>query len=72
MAFLLPFPSVKYQMLKSGNPLVVYQQVIKKVSSYHLRVVEAPGDHEVSILFCPVISRIGTDAETAIATIQGK
>lgn len=73
LAFLFPFPSVKYQILKSGNLLDVYHQVIKKVASkYQVRFVEAPGDHKVSILFCPVISRIGSDAETAIATIKGK
>lgn len=73
LAFLLPFSSVKYQILKSGNPLEVYHQVIQKVESkYRVRFVEAPGDHKVSILFCPVISRIGSDAETAIATIKGK
>ncbi|TWW69005.1 hypothetical protein D4764_19G0008030 [Takifugu flavidus] len=63
--------SVKYQILKSGNPLDVYHQVIKKVArKSRVRFVEAPGDHKVSILFCPVISRIGSDAETAIATIK--
>lgn len=73
LAFLLPFPSVKYQILQSGNPLDVYQQVIQKVARKRLVCfVEAPGDHKVSILFCPVISRIGSDAETAIATIKGK
>eukprot|EP00066_Takifugu_rubripes_P029756 XP_011619022.1 PREDICTED: uncharacterized protein LOC105419260 isoform X3 [Takifugu rubripes] len=62
---------VKYQILKSGNPLDVYHQVIKKVSrKSRVRFVEASGDHKVSILFCPVISRIGSDAETAIATIK--
>lgn len=72
LAFLSPFSSVKYQILKSGNQLDVYKKVIKKVANFRIRFVEAPGDHAVSILFCPVISRIGSDAETAIATIKGK
>lgn len=64
---------MKYQTLKTGEPLEVYANVIKKVSSkMQTRFVDAPGDHKVSILFCPVISRIGSDAETALATIKGK
>lgn len=54
-------------------PLNVYRDVIKKVTSQsQVHFVDAPGDHAVSLLFCNVISRIGSDAETAIATIKGK
>lgn len=67
------FPIVWYQKLDSGKSPTVSNEVIKKVTSKRgVRFKETTGDHKVSILLCPVISRIGSDAEAAITSINGK
>lgn len=73
MVFFLFFPTVRYQKLGSQKSENVSNQVIKKVTSkIGVNFKETSGDHKVSILLCPVISRIGSDAEAAIASIPGK
>lgn len=73
MLFFLSFPTVRYQKLDAGMSPTLSKQVIKKVTSkMRVQFTETSGDHKVSILLCPVISRIGSDAEAAIASIQGK
>lgn len=74
MVFFLCFPTVWYQKLDSGKSPNVSNQVIKNVKSkFRVRFRETTGqDHKVSILLCPVMSRIGSDAEAAIASIKGK
>lgn len=73
MVFFLFFPTVRYQKLNSEKSQNVSNQVIKKVTNkIGVRFKETSSDHKVSILLCPVISRIGSDAEAAIASIKGK
>lgn len=73
MVFFLSFPTVRYQILDSGKCPKISKKVIQKVTSkIGVFFRETKEDHEVSILFCPVISRIGSDAEAAIASIKGK
>lgn len=67
------FPTVRYQILDQDKSPKVSKQVIKKVTSKTgVTFNETTEDHKVSILFCPVISRIGSDAEVAIASIKGE
>lgn len=67
------FTIVWYQKLDNGKSPTVSNEVIKKVTSkIGVRFKDTTGDHKVSILLCPVISRIGSDVEAAISSINGK
>ena len=73
MVFFLFFATVQFQKLDNGEPLKVSKTVIKKVTCKNgVSFIETTRDHKVSLLFCPVMSRIQSDAEAAIACIKGK
>ncbi|KAK7906947.1 hypothetical protein WMY93_015559 [Mugilogobius chulae] len=66
--------SVKYNMRVSGNTLGRHNDILEKLKSngsdsVYLQEVNGDEDSQFTIVFCPVVSRAGSDAETALHSI---
>lgn len=60
-------------MLVCGQTFNAHQQLMKSVTNRHeVRFVETPEDHQFTVLFCTVVSRIATDIDAAMSDIKGK
>ncbi|XP_072307483.1 uncharacterized protein [Eucyclogobius newberryi] len=74
----LQFASVLYKMVVSGKTLDTHLDIIKRVNGpvpglrVDLQLKEATSDNEnqVLIVFCPVVSRVGTDVNAALQGIR--
>ncbi|XP_072307478.1 uncharacterized protein [Eucyclogobius newberryi] len=74
----MPFPclldTVTYKVIVSGNTLNRHKDVLAQLKSngpdcLHLQEAQRDEDSQVTIVFCPVVSRVGTDVETALRCI---
>lgn len=67
--------TVKYKMVVSGNTLNSHLDVMEKLKrdvrgSLNLQETQRDEDSQVIIVFCPVVSRAGTDVETALQDVS--
>lgn len=68
--------TIKYKMELSGNTLDAHQQILDRIqnqdsSSVSLNLVNSSDmDSDVTLLFCPIASRAGTDVETAMKRVK--
>ncbi|XP_029353059.1 uncharacterized protein LOC115038318 isoform X1 [Echeneis naucrates] len=71
-----PQQEVKYKMLVSGKTFDAHLQLMQHVKREpHLDVIlltENDEHFQVTIVFCPIISRAGSDIEVAMAEVQDK
>lgn len=68
--------SVRYKMVVSGNTLDRHLDMMEKLKSdvrgcLNLQETQRDEDSQVIIVFCPVVSRAGTDVETALQGVSG-
>lgn len=69
--------TIKYKMEISGNTLNAHLQILNRLQSYDsstvsLSLVEGSDtDSKVTLLFCPIASRTGTDVEAAMRRVKG-
>ncbi len=64
-----------YQTVVSGKTFDADKQLMQKVKHQgrnDVQFVENNGDHRVSVVFCPITSRIGSDVEAAMDDVKGK
>lgn len=60
-------------MLVCGQTFNAHEQLMKSVTNQHkIQFVETSEDHQITVLFCPVVSRIATDVDTAMGEVKGK
>ncbi|XP_018540224.1 uncharacterized protein LOC108888638 [Lates calcarifer] len=73
---LVPIPSpkgfheVKYKMVIKGTTFGAHEQLmdqVKKHSQDEVHFTKSSEDHQIIIVFCPITSRVGTDADAALA-----
>lgn len=67
--------TVRYKMVVSGNTLDRHLDVMEKLkgdvrSSLNLQETQRDEDSQVIIVFCPIVSRAGTDVETALKHVS--
>lgn len=67
--------TIKYKMVVSGNTLDRHLDVMEKLkgdvrSSLNLQETQQDEDSQVIIVFCPIVSRAGTDVETALQDVS--
>ncbi|XP_055005296.1 uncharacterized protein LOC110154440 isoform X2 [Boleophthalmus pectinirostris] len=67
--------TLRYRVSVSGNTLNRHLDVLEKIKgtypqSLHLQEAIRNEDSQITIVFCPVVSRVGTDVETALQPIQ--
>ncbi|XP_033846971.1 uncharacterized protein LOC117392911 [Periophthalmus magnuspinnatus] len=67
--------TVRYKVSVSGNTLNRHMDLLEKIKSnnrdsLHLQEAKRDEDVQVTIVFCPVVSRAGTDVKTALSLIQ--
>ncbi|MED6240634.1 hypothetical protein ATANTOWER_024714 [Ataeniobius toweri] len=65
--------TVKYKMVVSGKTFDAHLQILEqlKSSAQHLNLVESNDDCQIVFVFCPIVSRIGTDVEAAMKMVIG-
>lgn len=65
-----------YQVVVSGKTFDADKQLMNKVLTdpalNQVQFVENQLNHQITILFCPVSSRVGTDVEAALGHVKGK
>lgn len=61
-------------MVVSGKTFDAHSQLLDKVktSGEPDLILDEQEDSQVAIVFCPVVSRVGTDAEAALSKVTGK
>lgn len=68
--------TVIYQVVVSGKTFGADVQLMRKVlkSQFQDQVefVESSTDHQVTVLLCPICSRIGSDVDAAVSEVKGK
>lgn len=71
--------TVNYKMVVSGKTFDAHRQILDQIqaSTQQLNLVNmdnniASGDCQVTFVFCPVVSRVGTDVEAAMKEVQGE
>ncbi|XP_036066320.1 uncharacterized protein LOC112158141 isoform X2 [Oryzias melastigma] len=65
-------PSVKYKMVVSGQTFGAHRQLLDQIQTSGLNLIEINDEEScIIIVFCPVVSRIGTDAEAAMKKVPG-
>lgn len=66
--------TVKYKMEVTGETFGANLQLLQKVETQLLRLEESTPnqDYQVIFVFCPIISRIGTDVDAAMHKVTGK
>ncbi|MEQ2216727.1 hypothetical protein XENOCAPTIV_021406 [Xenoophorus captivus] len=65
--------TVKYKMVVSGKTFDAHLQILEqlKSSAQQLNLVESNDDCQIVFVFCPIVSRIGTDVEAAMKMVTG-
>ncbi|CAJ1077627.1 uncharacterized protein LOC117824654 isoform X4 [Xyrichtys novacula] len=64
---------VKYKMVVSGKTFGAHEHFMKKVEDKfqgRAQLIESNDDHQVTILFCPIVSRMVTDIQAAMADVK--
>ncbi|XP_070782056.1 uncharacterized protein [Enoplosus armatus] len=69
------FQEVKYQMVVSGKTFDAHLQLMEKVKGIaqdqiQLHLIESTEDYQITIVFCPISSRIESDVEGAMADVK--
>lgn len=71
--------TVKYKMVVTGTTFNSHLQVLTQIKNLapDLNLVqveegESSEDFQIVIVFCPIVSRPGTDIEAAMKTVTGK
>lgn len=60
-------------MLVCGQTFNGHQQLMESVTNQHgFRFVETSEDHQITVLFCTIVSRIVTDIDAAMCEVKGK
>ncbi|RVE56126.1 hypothetical protein OJAV_G00233010 [Oryzias javanicus] len=68
----LEITTVKYKMLVCGETFGAHLQFLDQMQTLGLRLKKGKYEEScITIVFCPVASRIGTDAEAAMREVQG-
>ncbi|CAJ1077626.1 uncharacterized protein LOC117824654 isoform X3 [Xyrichtys novacula] len=66
-------PEVKYKMFVSGKTFGAHEHFMKKVEDKfqgRAQLIDSNDDHQVTILFCPIVSRMVTDIQAAMADVK--
>uniref|UniRef100_A0A1A8KKM7 Si:ch211-245h14.1 n=2 Tax=Nothobranchius kuhntae TaxID=321403 RepID=A0A1A8KKM7_NOTKU len=73
-----PPVTVKYKMVVSGKTFNANGQILDQIrsSAPELNLVEVEAttcvdDSQITLVFCPIVSRVGTDVEAAMKTVPG-
>uniref|UniRef100_A0A1A7ZAI0 Si:ch211-245h14.1 n=1 Tax=Nothobranchius furzeri TaxID=105023 RepID=A0A1A7ZAI0_NOTFU len=73
-----PPVTVKYKTVVSGKTFNANGQILDQIrsSAPELNLVEVEAttcvdDSEITLVFCPIVSRVGTDVEAAMKTVPG-
>lgn len=70
-----PSVTVKYHMVVTGKTFDAHQQILNKVKSswepLNLVETQSSEDCQIVFVFCPIVSRTGTDVEAAMKTVPG-
>lgn len=63
-----------YQIVVSGKTFNAHQQLMDKLKKKVPLVEfdESKQDHEITILFCPITTRIAIDVNAAMREVKGK
>ena len=62
-----------YQMVVSGTTFGAHDQLMGKVKKNVKDLVKSNSDdYDVTIVFCPIVSRMGPDVESALRDVKGK
>lgn len=56
----------------AGKTLDFHEPFLKKLTDKGAKVVQSPEESDVTIVFCPIVSRFETDIESALSSIPGK
>lgn len=61
-------------MIVSGKTFRADVQMVEKLEKKctNIKLVEDSRDHKVTILFCPISSRLGADVVAAMNEVKGK
>ncbi|XP_023808541.1 uncharacterized protein LOC101160281 [Oryzias latipes] len=59
---------VRFKVEVSGETFGADQQLLDEIKTPDLKWIER-GEHDITIVFCPVTSRVGTDAEAAMRKV---
>lgn len=66
--------TVTYRILVNGKTFNAEQQLMNQVIAKNqsgVEFVESSEGHQITILFCPISSRIGSDVDAAMRLIKG-
>lgn len=64
-----------YRSVVSGKTFNADLQLMTKVEQQcqdGVQLVKTTCDHKVTVLFCPISSRVGADVDAAMSDIEGK
>ncbi|XP_022067647.2 uncharacterized protein LOC110963529 isoform X2 [Acanthochromis polyacanthus] len=68
--------TVKYQVVVSGQTFGAHVQLIDNIKSpslnRRLQLVESTQDPQIIFVFCPIVSRLATDANAALEEVKGQ
>lgn len=74
-SFSSSIPTVLYRHVVSGKTFRADEQLIEKVEQQGqdgVRLVQTRENHKVTVLFCPISSRVGADVDAAMSDVEGK
>lgn len=74
-SFSSSIPTVLYRHVVSGKTFRADEQLIEKMEQQGqdgIRLDRRRGDHMVTVLFCPISSRVGADVDAAMSDVEGK
>ncbi|KAM6992397.1 uncharacterized protein LKV04_008457 [Tautogolabrus adspersus] len=60
----------KYKMVVSGTTFGAHQQILDKLKD-QVELTESSKNPQITILFCVISSRVGSDVEAAMAEVKG-
>lgn len=68
---------VKYKMVVSGKTFDAHLQILDQISGHGLNLVDVEKNQtgevcQVTFVFCPNVSRVGTDIESAMKEVTGE
>ncbi|RVE56103.1 hypothetical protein OJAV_G00232970 [Oryzias javanicus] len=65
-------PPVKYKMKVCGETFGAHLQLLEQIQTSGLKLIKGNDEEScITIVFCPVVSQIGTDAEAAVKMVPG-
>lgn len=56
----------------AGNTLESHKKFIRKLTKRGAKEVDSPEKSNVTIVFCPIVSRFESDVNSALASASGK